>query len=346
MNPGDLTTLANANAWLGLSGLLIKGISQDAFAGVVELAAPPPTPLSTGLVVGLYAINGPTALNGNEFPITVIDQTHFSIPVNTFALPAYTSGGYVSLSDSLMQRLISSVSAFVQQWLNRTIRNLPYVETRDGQGNGQAQIMLRNFPVTSVDQVSINGVAIPPRPAYSAVTVGSYLGGYTFTDTMLQLTGWCFIRGLSNVNISYAAGFLISNEPQTIPGTAPYVLTTLARWNAGDRGVAYASSGASLNAVTFGSALAAGQYSVDSSGVYYFSAADAGLGVLISYGYVPFDWEQATVDMIGDWFKYRNRIGILSEAIEQQTITFTNAALTARAQGVLNQYRRVAPYTP
>jgi hypothetical protein len=64
---------------------------------------------------------------------------------------------------------------------------------------------------------------------------------------------------------------------------------------------------------------------------------------LLSYGFVPFDVEQAAVDMIGDWFRYRDRIGQTSMTIEAQSITFTNTAITARAQGVLNQYKRVAP---
>lgn len=344
MNPGDLTTLANVKQWIpGVAGLAIAGISQDPFAPVITLAANAPIPLSTGLTVGITAVNGPTALNGNEYPITVIDQKSFSIPADTFALPAYTSGGLVGVSDSLLQRLISACSAYIQSVLNRTIASATYNETRDGQG--ATQMMLRNYPVTAVHSVSVSGVAIPARPAYQPVTTGSYLGGYTFNQTMLQLSGWYFCRGYSNVQVSYDAGFLISDEPQTIPGTAPYVLTTLARWNAGDRGVTYAD-GTPLAAQPFGAALAQGQYSVDANGVYYFAAADAGAGVLISYAMVPFDVEQAAIDMIGDWFKYRERIGQLSMGIEQQTVSFTNTPMTARAQGVIQQYKRVAPFTP
>jgi hypothetical protein len=341
MNPGDLTTLANAKEWLGLSGVAISNIT-NASPAVVTLAAAPPAPLSSGLVVGLDAVNGMTEVNDHEYVITVIDPTHFSIPVNAIFFGAYTSGGIAGLADSLMQRLVSAVSAYIQSVLNRTIRNLDYTETHDGLGN--PVMMPWNYPITSVAALTIDGNPIQARPVLKPTQTGTNLGGYSFSQTMLQLTGWTFCRGYQNVVVQYAAGFLISDEPQTIPGTAPYVLTTLARWNAGDRGVKYASSGLALAAVAANPTL--GQYSVDANGVYTFSAADAGVAVLISYGYVPFDLEQAAVDMIGDWFKYRSRIGTLSMSIEQQSITFVNTALTSRAQGVINQYKRVAPFSP
>ncbi len=346
MNPGDLTTLANAKEWLGLNGLAVSGIT-NANPAVVALAAKPPVPLSSGLTVGLTAVNGMTQVNGGEYPITVVDATHFSVPIDATAFGVYTDGGLVGITDSLVQRLVSAVSTYIQAVLNRTIRNLPYSEVRSGLG-GSAMLTL-NFPITSVAALTIDGITIPPRPPLGAGSNSNFVGfgwqggpaGYTFDALRVMLSGlYAFTRGYSNVALSYAAGFLIANEPQTIPGTGPFVLTTQARWNAGDRGVTYAN-GTALTLVT--GVPATGQYAVDANGVYTFAAADAGKVVLISYGYVPFDIEQAAVDMIGDWFKYRSRIGTLSESIEAQTITFTNTAITARAQGVLNQYRRVAP---
>jgi hypothetical protein len=347
MNPDDLTTLANAKGWLGLSGVAIAGIS-NANPAVVTFASPPPTPLSSGLVVGIFAVNGMTQVNGGEYAITVIDPTHFSIPVDATAFGVYTSGGYASLSDALMQRMISAVSTYIQSMLNRTIRNLPYVEFRSGLGGHT--MMLLNFPITNVQGVAINGIQIPSRPPLGTAATTNFIGfgwqtagpsGYTFDAYRVMLNGYDFAHGYSNIQVDYAAGYLVSGEVQTVPG-APFALTTQAHWNAGDRGVTYAD-GSPLQAVSFGSALTQGSYSVDPSGVYYFSANDTGKPVLISYGYVPFDVEQAAVDMIGDWFRYRDRIGQVSMGIEGQTILFTNTAITARAAGVLSQYKRVTP---
>jgi hypothetical protein len=348
MNPGDLTTLANAKAWLGLSGVAIADIST-ANPAVVTLAYAPQTPLSSGLTVGISAVNGATWANGNEYVITMIDATHFSIPVDSTALAMYTDGGLAGLTDTLMQRLISAVSTYIQSALNRTIRNLPYVEFRSGQG-GQTMLTL-NFPITNVQGVAINGIQLPSRPPFAATSTTNFIGfgwqtsgpsGFVWDDLRVMVTGYTFERGFSNVQIDYAAGYLVTGEAQRVPAGAPFSLVTLAHWNAGDRGVTYAD-GSPLQATSYGSALTRGSYSVDPNGVYYFSSDDAAAAVLISYGYVPFDVEQAAVDMIGDWFRYRDRIGQTSMTIEAQSITFTNTAITARAQGIMNQYKRVAP---
>jgi len=350
MNPGDLTTLAHVKEWLGLSGFGIAAIT-NANPAQVTLASAPQTPLLNG---GAYSIDGAMGISGVNaaWTITKIDALNFTIPVDTTLAGAYTGGGLVGVSDPLVARLISAVSTYIQNVINRTVRNQAYAETRSGNG-GQALLPLQ-YPVTSVAALTVDGITIPPRPALGVGSNSNFIGfgwqggpaGYTFDVNRVMLSGlYCFSRGFANVALSYSAGFLVANEPQTIPGTAPYVLLTLAHWNAGDRGVTYAD-GTPLSPRAFGASLAVGQYSVDPNGVYYFAAADAGAPVLLSYGYVPFDLEQAAVDMIGDWFKYRDRIGVLSQGIEQQTITFVNAAITARAQGVLNQYRRVAPVAP
>ncbi len=186
----------------------------------------------------------------------------------------------------------------------------------------------------------MNGLPIPVRAVLAPQMTYQQAGGYVFDDISVMLSGYAFVYGYQNVMLQYAAGFLISDEAQTIPADpGPYVLTTMARWSAGDRGVTYAATGVALVKVT--GAPNVGEYAVDDS-VYTFNALDTGLGVLISYAYVPFDIEQAVIDMVGDWFKYKDRIGELSKGIEGQTISFTNTAITSRAQGVLNQYKLTA----
>lgn len=78
---------------------------------------------------------------------------------------------------------------------------------------------------------------------------------------------------------------------------------------------------------------------------YVFNRGAQNVAVSYHAGFAttPPDIEQACIDMIGDWFKYKDRIGKLSEGIEQQTITFTNADIPARSKGVLLAYKRVSP---
>ncbi len=248
----------------------------------------------------------------------------------------------VGISDPIIQRLISSASAFIQNYLNRTIASTTY--TRYFNGQNMPTMMLPQYPVTAINGMQIDGAVIAARPALTFPAVYANGSGYTFAESgQVALSGYLFARGYNNVYLSWNGGFLISNEAQTIPATAPYVLTTLARWSAGDRGVTYASSGVAFAAVT--GAPAVGQYAVTGS-VYTFNAADAGIAVLLSYAYVPFDIEQACIDTIGDWFKYRDRIGTISQSIDGQSVSytnFTNTSIPVRARGVLDQYRRVAP---
>ena len=60
------------------------------------------------------------------------------------------------------------------------------------------------------------------------------------------------------------------------------------------------------------------------------------------YASTPADLDHAVVETIGDWFKYKDRIGQLSMGIEGQTISFTNADIPKRAMGVIDNYRKVA----
>lgn len=335
MKPGDLTTLANLKQWLGLTGLAVSAITNGS-PTVLTLQTRPSTPLLSGVA---YTIEGATGivLPAGQYIITVIDPLNFSIPYDSTTNGTYTGGAVVAIADPLLERLISSCSTFIQSWLNRTIRNLSYNETRNGLG-GQT-MMAKNFPITSVTSVTIDGIVIPPRPPLANLQNWSGPGGYTFDELSFMLDNTQFCRGHQNVNLQYAAGFLIADEAQTLPSLGPYTLTTQAHWSAGDRGVTYAD-GTPLRAVA--SSPNQGEYSVSGSD-YTFNPLDGGQVLLLSYSYVPFDLEQATIDMIGDWFRYVDRIGKTSQSIEGQTTSFVNVPIPARALGVLQQYRNVSP---
>ena len=101
----------------------------------------------------------------------------------------------------------------------------------------------------------------------------------------------------------------------------------------------YAASGAPLTAVS--ASPAAGQYSV-STGIYSFSAADAGQSVSLSYGYVPQDIAQAALELAAERFRAAERIGLRSKSIGgQETISYDTSAMSAPIQAMLLPYKRV-----
>jgi len=103
-----------------------------------------------------------------------------------------------STDDALLSRLITATSAYIEQWTNRHFLSQSFNEVRDG--TGSAVLVFADYPVTAVTAVVVNGQAIPLSPGY-----GQF--GYSFTDTVLRLTGRWFDRGLGNVQLTYTAGY-------------------------------------------------------------------------------------------------------------------------------------------
>jgi hypothetical protein len=114
--------------------------------------------------------------------------------------------------DTLLARLITAASQFVQSWLDRHIAPSDWQEVRDGTG-GQ-RLAFANIPVTAVLSLSIDGLGIPPSP-----TDGGYGAGYVFSPTELALRGYVFTRRAQNVLVTYTAGY-----PVTPPDIAQAVI--------------------------------------------------------------------------------------------------------------------------
>ena len=104
--------------------------------------------------------------------------------------------------DALLSRLITSVSNFIQSWLNRNLNSSAYAETYDGSGG--TRLMLGNYPVTAVASLVIDGIAIP-------LSTAPTVPGYTFDQYGILLRGgYVFnysVYGFQNVAIAYTAGY-------------------------------------------------------------------------------------------------------------------------------------------
>lgn len=99
--------------------------------------------------------------------------------------------------DALLQSLITSASAFVGNYVNHNLLSASYTETRNGHGGDR--LPFREYPVTAVSAVTLDGAAVP-----LSTTPSQY--GYLFDDRTLYLRCGRFCRGVQNVVISYTAG--------------------------------------------------------------------------------------------------------------------------------------------
>lgn len=241
-------------------------------------------------------------------------------------------------SDAGLQRVIDGASRFILNYLGRpTLLRATY--TQRFRGNGKATVLLSNWPVLSVTSVGIGSASIPTGTFSGA---GQSSGWYLSEDRpgyrMLEVVGYNFYRN-SGAQVVYVAGFEAS-ESDIIP-TTPFELTptTGGAWSI-DRGVTI--DGVAATEVASGPV--AGQYAVNDAGKYTFAAADAGKLAIMTYGYIPYDIFQAATEIVGEWYKRKDRIGILSKSLSagvSEAVTFNNKAMTDAMVTALQPYRNV-----
>jgi hypothetical protein len=263
----------------------------------------------------------------------------------------------------ILAQLIGSMSTLIYNKLNRG-RLYSRTHTRIFDGVGNSQLVLPDWPVTSIASVQQGCALIPPSVLVPQGTVqppGTSPGyGYRYVPwggnlpgdpSVLEFVNGCFYPAYQNVQVTYTAGYLVANEAQSVPAVAPYVVTVTQPqgiW-CRDNGIVYASGGA-LTPVT--GTPTVGQYVVgpDSSpGQYTFSAADAGKALLISYSFIPADLEEATIQMVAERYSYRSRVGEESKSLGgQETVRFMrgnsgrpwnrNSSLPPEVMDLINPY--------
>lgn len=247
--------------------------------------------------------------------------------------------------NALLSSLITSASQAILSDIQRqTVLSQTYTEVYNGYG--EVSKMLRKWPTTSVASVTIGRCVVPVRPA------GQFYGcGYTFEawdgelpgkPQLINVLGYEFCCGIQNIQIVYTAGYFVSNEAWVVPVGGGTV--TAAQLNgpwAKDGGVTYASSGIALTLVT--GAPNTGQYSV-ALGIYTFALGDAGAALLGNYSYIPAPLNQACMEMVGEAYRYRNRIGERSHTTPgPQTTAYDLSRMTAAIKMMINPFRMVVP---
>lgn len=243
--------------------------------------------------------------------------------------------------DLLLTRLIDECSRFILNYLQRPTL-FQYIFSDIYDGFGQRVQVLRHWPVQSVALVMVDSTIVPA--ASSVITTGFTLeqwdGLPPGRPQSVSLCGYEFCRGHNNINIVYTTGFVIKNESHTVPSSANYSVAVNAPHGSfgADQGVTYANG--TLLTYVAGSP-SQGQYSI-SGGNYYFAAADAGTSVQITYSYIPADIEHACMEMVGERYRYKNRIGEVSKSLGgQETIAFSQKDMPDFIRMLLQPYRRV-----
>lgn len=240
-----------------------------------------------------------------------------------------------SASDSLLERLISSASTFIVSWLNKPVHIKSYVEKRNG--NGSSTLVLRNWPVKEVSAVTINGQSIPES---NGSTHGFLHDGYN-----VYLVGgfYAFDKGIQNISVTYDAGFYLEDTVKVPEEVTPaqVVVSGLSGVWVDDFSVVN-SSGVALTKVTASPATAL-QYSVNEKGVYLFHDSMVGQNVTITYGNAPNDVEQACMELVLSRSKEKDRIGISSKSVANESISYSQKDLSNFIKTSLQNYRAVTP---
>lgn len=242
-------------------------------------------------------------------------------------------------SDKFLTRLIDAASQFVLNWISRDSFGVRSY-TQNFRGTGRGQVLLNVWPVFAVTSVGSGGSSIPASVIGNVgmPSSGYYVSDRRFGPQTLDLQGYGFVNGAPS-QVVYLAGFR-NSQTSIIPATPFQVeITEQGRWIAN---IGVTIDGAA--AVQVASAPAAGQYSIDDWGVYTFAAADEGKSAVITYDYAPFDVSFAVDELIGEWYKRKDRIGVTSRTLGgQETITFSQKEMSDAIKAVLQPYANVVP---
>ena len=239
----------------------------------------------------------------------------------------------------MLVRVIDAVSQFVLQYLSwDSFQRRTY--TQNFRGYGKGSVLLRNWPVLSVASVGSGGAAIPA----SIFNNGYPSTGYAVSDERggpqsISLVGYTFGNGVPS-QVIYDAGYE-NTQTLAIPAVTPFTLTPTdgGTWS---KNLSVRINGVVATLVT--SVPATGQYSVNLWGVYTFAAADANKSAAIEYGYTPSTISFAAMEIVGEWFKRKDRIGVLSKTLGgQETITFSQGDMNSAAKAMLQPWMSVVP---
>lgn len=125
--------------------------------------------------------------------------------------------------DSKLERKVNEYSAMVESLLNRSFKKTAYTEKYAGKG--RQLLVLKNYPIVSVETITLNGVTLDDWEIDD---------GLKSSGMILRETGWTaesYLVGLvgepnapkRNIEVQYTAGYVLPKDDATgNPRTLPY----------------------------------------------------------------------------------------------------------------------------
>lgn len=250
-------------------------------------------------------------------------------------------------SDSELVRIIEAASRFVLNYLNLDAL-APREFIQNFKGNGKDTMLLKSWPIIAVTSVGIYGKIIPQgsRGVGGMPSSGWYIGEDRSAPQSVDLYQHRFILN-APCQIIYTAGYqsqqLVTLE---LSGEAPNQVVT-ASTNVGGQWIKDISvhlDGVLASRVDADPA--PGEYAVSEWGIYSFNVSDAGKVAVIIFAYAPNDLSQGVVEIIGEWFARKDRIGVRSKSLSGgvgESVTFLDNDMNASVRASLQPYRNVIP---
>lgn len=241
-------------------------------------------------------------------------------------------------ADSLLRILIEGASQFVLSYIGRqTFTSQTYVD--NFRGGGKANAILKHWPLIEVTKVFVAGATITPATmGYNQVPLAGFMQGDDNLEGPgeVRLFGQYFYAGAA-AQVTYRAGYE-ATQRMLVPDTGGLFTTARGQWIANIR---VAVAGVTLTEVV--GTPGAGQYAVNEDGQYTFGDP-AGTVVDITYSYCPTDVSVAVMELVGETYRRKERIGQISKSIGgQQTVAFSQKDMNETVRVMLQPYRRVVP---
>lgn len=96
-------------------------------------------------------------------------------------------------NDAELSRLITVTSGLIRNWINRDLTTAVYSDKLNG--TNSINIMVPNYPITSIASITIGGLLIP-------------IADYIYDDTVITLLNGRYApNGKMNVVVNYTAGY-------------------------------------------------------------------------------------------------------------------------------------------